>query len=345
MEGIYTRKDNKDFIITSNNKIEITDKVSKMKKPILIGSKIINIENTKDIKIIEESKDLIFGILSLSSKVTYGSTKSGGTRRKFIPYNSNYPEFIVGSNKSSQPYDIYASIKFDKWEVNIPVGSIYEYYGELGDIKAESIFFEKYAMSSWKRNFVFNEQDYLEDLTPKRQNITDKYIISIDPDGCIDIDDAFHIIKNNNTNIYEVGIHIADVTSFIKENSYLDKEIQKRSESIYLKNKQINMIPDILSIDYMSLKKNKNSRAYSLILKIKEDGNIIDYNFIKSTIKVKENLSYEEADKILKDEKNNNLQELYKLMIKVQKNRKSSTLTEIITEDKNKYDSHKLVEV
>jgi exoribonuclease R len=334
LKGLYDKDGNNDFIITNNKTIDITEYTKNMN--IICGS-FICLDNNKII-IEKESNDLIFGTLCLHSKVTYGTTKSGTVRRKFIPHNSKYPEFIVGSKKQSQSCGAYVSIKFEKWEINQPIGIIVDYFGDIGNIETEKNFYKRYLTCNWKKNIILKNtiSNYLNDITPNRIDLTNNYIISVDPKGCVDIDDAFHIEKVENN--YIIGIHIADVSSYILENSEMDIEIKKRSESIYLNKSQYNMIPDELSLNYISLKKNKISRAYSLILNIDTNGDIIKYDFKKSLIKVAENMSYEEVDVILKNKSNSSIVELYNIINKIYKKKKNIQYIE-------NYDSHKLIEL
>lgn len=347
IEGTYYREQKKDYLITKDKIVEITEIIekAKMKIKLISNCEILIQKDNDDYKVIitKESNDIIFGVLHTSSNISYGSTKSGGIRKKFTPYNNNYPDFIVGTTKKNNSFDMLVSIKFDKWELNNPIGKILDYYGEIGDFKMESIFYEKYATSLWKKNLIIDEKNYLIDLTPDRVDLTDKQIISIDPDGCIDIDDAFHISKINDDE-YELGIHIADVSSYIPENSELDLEIKKRCETIYLPKKQINMIPDDLSIKHMSLIKNKKSRAFSLLTIINiNTGEIKSYKFTKSWIIVKSNYTYDEINKIINS--NKYISNIFTIVDKVHRKRENSTVKFSCSLNNENCDSHKLVEV
>ena len=78
-----------------------------------------------------------------------------------------------------------------------------------------------------------------------RKDLRHLCICSVDPPGCTDIDDALHLITLPNGN-FEVGVHIADVTHFVKENTAIDKEAQLRSSTVYLVNRRIDMLPKLL---------------------------------------------------------------------------------------------------
>jgi exoribonuclease R len=335
-DGIYDFIDNKHYIVTNSGKMDITELVTKTSPNMLSGDSI-KIQDDKII-VIKPTNQIIYGILNTNSKVSYGNTKNS-IKRKFFPFmnGKKFPDFIVSSQKENQVYDYYACIKLEKWDNNnTPIGTIVEIIGKIGDYDVEQTFLTRTCMSCWK-NIKFNIQDYLTDITPNRIDYTNFDTYSIDPNNCIDIDDAFHIVKNKD--YYEVGIHIADVSSYIKHDSQLDKELCNRCETIYLPNKQINMIPDNLSVEYMSLKKNKISRAYSVILKIDFNGNIISHNLCKTLIKLKDNLSYEQSELDIKNNTNKDLVEIYNLTKKIQKNRPNSNI------NTDNYDTHVMIEI
>lgn len=81
----------------------------------------------------------------------------------------------------------------------------------------------------------------------------DEYVCSVDPPGCMDIDDALHckVLSNGN---YEVGIHIADVSYFVKPNTAIDKEASMRGTTVYLSNMRTDMLPKLLTENLCSLK-------------------------------------------------------------------------------------------
>lgn len=129
---------------------------------------------------------------------------------------------------------------------------------------------------------------------PKRKDFRDKLICSIDPPGCVDIDDALHAKKLPNGN-YEVGVHIADVTHFVKAGTPLDAEGASRGTSVYLVDKRIDMLPILLGTDLCSLKPYVERFAFSVIWELDQDANIVNVEFNKSIIKSREAFSYERA--------------------------------------------------
>lgn len=126
----------------------------------------------------------------------------------------------------------------------------------------------------------------------------------MDPPGCSDIDDALHSRHLTNGNI-EVGVHIADVSHFIRPGNAMDKEAASRATTVYLVDKRIDMVPGLLSSNLCSLRGNEERFAFSCIWEIDENANIIKTKFHKSVIKSKAALTYEEAQIII-DDKNVN---------------------------------------
>ncbi|KAF2691090.1 ribonuclease R [Lentithecium fluviatile CBS 122367] len=127
-----------------------------------------------------------------------------------------------------------------------------------------------------------------------RKNLRDLLVCSIDPPGCVDIDDALHARKLQNGN-FEVGVHIADVSHFVKPNNAMDKEASQRGTTVYLVDKRIDMLPMLLGTDLCSLKPYVERYAFSVLWEITSDADIVSSQFTKSVIRSREAFSYEQA--------------------------------------------------
>jgi exosome complex exonuclease DIS3/RRP44 len=127
-----------------------------------------------------------------------------------------------------------------------------------------------------------------------RRDLRDLQICSIDPVGCQDIDDALHARPLPNGN-FEVGVHIADVSHFVKPNNAMDAEASIRGTTVYLVDKRIDMLPMLLGTDLCSLKPYVERYAFSAIWEITPDADIVRSEFTKSVIKSREAFSYEQA--------------------------------------------------
>ncbi|KAK5652548.1 hypothetical protein OQA88_10309 [Cercophora sp. LCS_1] len=127
-----------------------------------------------------------------------------------------------------------------------------------------------------------------------REDLRDLLICSIDPIGCQDIDDALHSRPLPNGN-FEVGVHIADVSHFVKPNNAMDMEASIRGTTVYLVDKRIDMLPMLLGTDLCSLKPYVERYAFSVLWELTPSADIINMRFTKSVIKSREAFSYEQA--------------------------------------------------
>jgi exosome complex exonuclease DIS3/RRP44 len=158
-----------------------------------------------------------------------------------------------------------------------------------------------------------------------RKDLRDLIVCSIDPPGCVDIDDALHARKLPNGN-FEVGVHIADVSHFVKPNNAMDKEASQRGTTVYLVDKRIDMLPMLLGTDLCSLKPYVERYAFSVLWEITSDADIISSQFTKSVIRSREAFSYEQAqiridDASQQDELTNGMRNLLMLSKKLKQKR------------------------
>lgn len=134
----------------------------------------------------------------------------------------------------------------------------------------------------------------------QRVDLRDVCICSVDPPGCTDIDDALHCRRLPNGNL-EVGVHIADVSHFIRPGNALDKEASQRATTVYLVDKRIDMVPELLSSNLCSLRGNEVRFAFSCVWEVDDEANILNRKFHKSIIESKKAMTYEEAQLIIDD--------------------------------------------
>lgn len=134
-----------------------------------------------------------------------------------------------------------------------------------------------------------------------RKDFRDEIIVTIDGDSAKDFDDAVQVKKLENGN-YLLGVHIADVSHYVKENSNLDKEAFKRGTSVYLIDTVIPMLPHELSDWICSLVENEDRLTMSLIMEIDQNGDVIDFNVYNGVIKSKKRLTYNKVNKLLNNE-------------------------------------------
>ncbi len=137
------------------------------------------------------------------------------------------------------------------------------------------------------------------DKTRERQDLTDKVIITIDPDDAKDFDDAISLEKDSEGN-WVLGVHIADVSNFVTTDSPLDIEAKKRGNSVYLPGKVIPMLPEILSNGICSLQPEQKRFTKSAFITYDNNGEIISRKYANSIICSTQRLTYLQANAILK---------------------------------------------
>ena len=132
-----------------------------------------------------------------------------------------------------------------------------------------------------------------------RLDLRDTVMVTIDGEDAKDLDDAVSLTMDGE--LYELGVHIADVTNYVQENSALDKEALKRGTSVYLVDRVIPMLPHTLSNGICSLNAGEDRLALSCVMKIDKKGNVVDYKIAETVIHVDRRMSYTSVKKILED--------------------------------------------
>lgn len=132
----------------------------------------------------------------------------------------------------------------------------------------------------------------------KRRDFRDTLTFTIDPKDAKDFDDAlsFKVLDNGS---YEIGIHIADVSHYLKENSVLDEEAYQRATSVYLVDRVVPMLPEILSNQACSLRPHEEKYTFSAVFELDDKGQILNQWFGRTVICSQERFAYEEAEQIL----------------------------------------------
>ncbi len=128
----------------------------------------------------------------------------------------------------------------------------------------------------------------------KRRDFRDRVTFTIDPVDARDFDDALSIRKNSNGN-YLVGVHIADVSHYVREDSTLDKEARNRGTSVYLVDRVLPMLPEHLSNEICSLKGGEERLTYTCEMEINDKGDVVKFEIFKSVIKSSARLDYDQV--------------------------------------------------
>ena len=184
------------------------------------------------------------------------------------------------------------------------VGEVIDVLGEQGDNNVEMhAILAKYDLP-YKYPKKVEEAankltaDITEEEIARREDFRSVTTFTIDPKDAKDFDDALSIRKHGN-NLYEVGVHIADVSHYVTEGSIIDREAEQRATSIYLVDRTIPMLPERLCNFICSLRPNEEKLCYSVIFVLDQEANIKDWHLAHTVIKSDRRFAYEEVQDIL----------------------------------------------
>ncbi len=229
----------------------------------------------------------------------------GTTTCVFFPVDRKIPPILIRTTQRERFLGQRIIVSMDSWPSNsaYPLGHYVETIGPAGskDVETKIILQEfKIAHEPFPAAVLacLPPNDYKIELVPERADFRKLPVLSIDPPGCKDIDDALHCITLPNGN-FQVGVHIADVTHYVKAGSAMDLEAANRSTSTYLVNKRLDMLPALLTTDLCSLKGNVDRYAFSVIWEVTPEADIINVEFTKSIIHSIAALTYQEAQSFI----------------------------------------------
>ena len=186
-----------------------------------------------------------------------------------------------------------------------PEGKVTEILGHVNDpgvdilsiVKGFDIhmeFSEKVMKQANRIKLEVSEADMLG-----REDLRDMMMVTIDGEDAKDLDDAVSLSREGED--FLLGVHIADVTNYVQENSALDREALKRGTSVYLVDRVIPMLPHRLSNGICSLNEGVDRLALSCLMKVSPDGEVKDYRIVESVIRVDRRMTYTSVKKILED--------------------------------------------
>lgn len=277
----------------------------------LTSKKDSNRPHGKVVEIIERYKNEFVGTIEKRKGIV-----------SFTPDNSKfYRELILVPNKNFEQVRTNQKVlvQMKPWTnpKRNPEGEIIKIIGEKGknETEIQSIIYDKGFSPTFPQQ-IEKEAQKIKEKSPADFKAEVKKRISspggppsgwdfrntttftIDPFDAKDFDDALSIKELPDGN-YEVGVHIADVTHYVQENTPIDKEAIKRGTSIYLVDRTIPMLPEVLSNDLCSLNPNEDKLAYSVILKLNKEGQVLDRWIGETIINSDKRFSYEEAQEVL----------------------------------------------
>jgi len=259
--------------------------------------------------------------------VRRGKTEFAGTihiesRHAFVvPDNKKFRDFIIPKDKTGAAKDGQkVVVKMTGWEdySDLPNGEVIKVLGEVGNNDTEI----NAIMVEYGLPYEFpKEVEKIADLLPtkiteeeisRRKDFRKITTFTIDPFDAKDFDDALSIRKLENGH-WEVGIHIADVSHYVKPNSILDKEAFVRATSVYLVDRVVPMLPEILSNNVCSLRPNEEKLTFSAVFEIDEEAQIKKEWFGRTIINSDRRFTYEEVQDILEGKDGDFKEEIYLL--------------------------------
>ena len=208
-----------------------------------------------------------------------------------------------------------AVVRITQWpskESKNIVGEVIDVLGREGDNNVEMhAILAQYGLPY---RYPKNVEDAAKKIQPgitdeeirRREDFRDVFTCTIDPKDAKDFDDALSIreivnSKSSNSKLYEVGVHIADVSHYVKEGSIIDKEAQKRATSVYLVDRTIPMLPEHLCNFVCSLRPDEEKLCYSVIFVMDDEANIKSWHLAHTVIRSDRRYAYEEVQQLLED--------------------------------------------
>ena len=249
------------------------------------------------IEILERANDTFVGTLKVEKFYAFLLTENRTLANDiFIPKDK-----LKGGKNGDK-----AVVKIVEWpeEAKNPIGQVIDILGKAGENTTEMhailaefglpyVYPKNVETAAEKIPAEISEADYAE-----REDFRNVTTFTIDPKDAKDFDDALSI-RLIKPGLWEVGVHIADVTHYVKEGSVIDKEAEKRATSVYLVDRTIPMLPERLCNFICSLRPDEEKLAFSVIFNMNEKGEVKDSRIVHTIIKSDRRFTYEEAQKVI----------------------------------------------
>ena len=249
------------------------------------------------IEILERANDTFVGTLKVEKFYAFLLTENRTLANDiFIPKDK-----LKGGKNGDK-----AVVKIVEWpeEAKNPIGQVIDILGKAGENTTEMhailaefglpyVYPKNVETAAEKIPAEISEADYAE-----REDFSNVTTFTIDPKDAKDFDDALSI-RLIKPGLWEVGVHIADVTHYVKEGGVIDKEAEKRATSVYLVDSTIPMLPERLCNFICSLRPDEEKLAFSVIFNMNEKGEVKDSRIVHTIIKSDRRFTYEEAQKVI----------------------------------------------
>ena len=249
------------------------------------------------VAIIERSKKPFIGILQIMGQRGWVIVES-----KNMPYDIQVP--LEGIDEDAQWKKVAVQVVEWPMHTDAPMGKIIDVLGEPGenDTEMHAILAEfglPYRFDPAVEEAAAKIPVKIEEKEIKRRrDMRDVLTVTIDPADAKDFDDAVSLVELENGN-YEIGVHIADVTHYVRPHDTIDKEAYERGTSVYLVDRTVPMLPEVLSNNLCSLRQGEDKLTYSAIFEIAPTGKVVKRWFGRTIINSDRRYSYEQAQEII----------------------------------------------
>lgn len=264
------------------------------------------------IEILERKRNQFVGKIELTPRFAFVVADS---RKMFVDI------FVPLENTKNAKNGEKVIVKITEWpnsKSKSPVGLVTEVLGEAGDndVEMHSIMVEYGLPYEFPKRVEDEAEKISTEISQKeidkRRDFRNITTFTIDPVDAKDFDDALSIQKLENGN-WEVGVHIADVTHYVKPDTILEKEAYTRATSVYLVDRVVPMLPEKLSNGLCSLRPHEDKLTFSAVFELDENANIIKEWYGKTIIHSDRRFAYEEVQEVIETGKGDYQEEIFKL--------------------------------
>ena len=259
-----------------------------------------HIKEAQVIEILQRAKDQFVGRLRVDKDIAFLVTAE----------NTMAQNILIPKNKlKGGKTDDKAVVKVTAWpdsEHKSIIGEVVDVLGQTGDNDVEmNTILAQYGLPyKYPKNVEAAAEKITGEITEQdvaeREDFRDTWTCTIDPKDAKDFDDALSIKKLDN-GLYQVGVHIADVSHYVTEGSIIDREAVKRATSVYLVDRTIPMLPEHLCNFVCSLRPNEEKLCYSAIFDLDDNAEIRASRIVHTIIRSNRRYAYEEAQQVLED--------------------------------------------
>jgi ribonuclease R/exosome complex exonuclease DIS3/RRP44 len=253
------------------------------------------------LEILERAKTEFVGVIDIQKNFAFVTTANA----------KMYTDIFIPKNKMGEAeHGDVVLVKMEDWptKADSPFGSVIKVLGKPGEHNTEiHAILAEYGLPY---DFPIEVEAYANKIDTsvteaeiaKRRDMRKALTFTIDPKDAKDFDDALSFEKLDNGN-YEIGIHIADVSHYLQEGTILDDEAYKRATSVYLVDRVVPMLPEVLSNDACSLNPHEDKFTFSAVFEVSPKAEVVNQWFGRTVIYSDQRFSYEEAQHIIETKK------------------------------------------